>query len=283
MKFFLILISLLIIPTLTFATESNRESASKKLDSMDLDNFDNETDEEALQKLKKKSADRRKLSEEKKKEKKKEVKKSAEETDEEALQDLKKKAADRRRESDQKRAVKGSNPYRKSQKYRVKRKTKETQRPRKREMQMVTLGGGYNFGLNYPISRHFGLEVMHYLLPTGDGILTHGMAGGVGAISLSYTEIYFSIAYSLLITPIKSNQGIFLRGDFGLMGLGSVKDDDDDDDESSSFKHAGIMFKGGVGFMVGTDTGLTAQLLYSNHITTMGSNSGIEFQLGFYF
>jgi len=287
-QFFKVLLIILLTTTTTWAAETKSNDSEKErveadknaaIDRMDekLDNFDNQTDEEALQELKEKT--KKKKEENKKDEVSKEENKV--DTQNSELKDTNIKTAGNTKENTQENTdefiPKNSQQFENAD-----------DTPSKREFKlMLTLGGGFtSTTIDYHASRHFGGEFITYLVPR-EGRFLSGISLGAGVVKLDSSELYVSVAYSGMFLPMSSDWGPFIRFDIGglLWNNDIIKSDEEiERDGESRTRYIGLLLKGGGGFLLGNQkTGVSVHLLYTIHTTTMGTNDGIELQVGFHF
>ncbi len=272
--FFMLLMSIAVFG----ANDGVKEDKFEEMD-QSLDNFDTETDDEAMDSLREKI---KKKKEESSKEEDKSV------VIEDSSKNLKKEDSNYNSKNSNSDKVaynsNSSNSYSDDGDY--------SEEYKKTSLQMLSFGGGYD-GVDYHGSKHVGLEYGLYMIPE-EGNFLSGFTVGLGVVDLDdnyENSDYLSISYSAFIMPFGFTNAPFFRFDLGVLGANWVPDEDDDDDyydeeddDDSNFKDVGVLFKAGGGFLFGSSNfSMSLQILYTMHITTAGNNDGVELQLGFHF
>jgi hypothetical protein len=271
----------------------------------EIDGFDEETDDEAFENLKKRTEEKKKEMEEIKEEKNEDTKKvevnkdPIKKEDDDELQDTKVDASHRNRETQTVNPVDSNAGFGNNDKGRVDSNAGFGDNNNNNDnysdsgfSSMFTIGGGYGLSNQYHASNHFGLEYSIYK-SSQDSLFKYGLTGGIGVVKL-YEDYdakpYLSVAFTGVYNLIDPNWGPFLRGDIGVMGWEYNNSDDYDDDyydeyeDETTMEYVGLVIKGGAGFLLGGNNGgVSVQLLYTIHSTTAGTNDGVELQVGFHF
>lgn len=305
MKLFLTLCFMMVMGFSLWGAEGDAEVASNKMD-QSLDDFENESDEEAFDSLRKKAAAKRAESDARKK---KEDEKKGIVQKEPVKKEPFVKAPPLKKEpklQDSNTTVNRSDGHRVQSNYAEKSNTQRdrnnvddtTVEPKKKRdgFGVVTVGAGFGEEFDNLTFDKLSVELGFYSL-NSDGQWMIGASLGAGFVEFDEDNVskpYVSFSLSALMFPMGSGGGLFLRGDVGVFGWGFETDEDDDDyyddyddeyyDDDREDPYLGLLAKGGIGFLAG-DKGnkYSLQLLYSIHTSEFGTNKGIEVQFGFHF